>query len=120
MLAESAWLRGRPPASAIWRMAPRIASLSRGPTGFMPASLAGLPQWFEDADVVGDGGAAHVEHAAETRVGQLQASGRRARELHRRHDVHGDTGGPHRMALCFQAARDIDRQLAVALDPAFV
>jgi hypothetical protein len=77
-------------------------------------------QGLEDADVVGDGGAAHVEHAADAGLGQLQAARRGARELHGRHYVHADAGGADRMALGLEPARDIDRQLAVALDPALV
>ena len=77
-------------------------------------------QRLEDAHVVGDGGAAHVEHAADPGLGQLQAAGRGARELHGRHHVHGNAGGADRVALGLEPTRDIDRQLAVALDPALV
>jgi hypothetical protein len=44
------------------------------PTGRFPSSRSGL----EDADVVGDRGAAHVEHAADLGLGQLQRAGRAA------------------------------------------
>src|SRR6185437_14882652 len=120
MLAVSAWLGGRPPASATWRIAPRMASLSRGPRGRMVLSAAALPQGFEDADVVGDRGAPHVEYAAHLCLAELHAFRRAAVELHRRHDVHADAGCADRMALGLQAARDVDRQLAVALDPTLV
>jgi hypothetical protein len=79
-----------------------------------------LAQGLEDAHVVGDRSAAHVEHAADPGLGQLQAAGRGARELHGRHHVHGNAGGANRVALGLEPTRDIDRQLAVALDPALV
>src|SRR6266851_2756905 len=71
MLAVSASVIARPPASATWRMAPRMAWLSRRPTWRIV-----LAQRLEAADVVGDGRAAHVEHAADPGLGQLQATGR--------------------------------------------
>src|SRR6266404_3983203 len=76
-----------------------------------------LPQRLEDADEVGDGGAAHVEDAGELRVLDLHAAGG-ARELHRREDVHRDAGGADRVALGLEPARGIYRQLAVLLGPA--
>src|SRR5258708_27250149 len=96
-------------------MAPRMASLSRWPTGRIE-----LAQRLEDADVIGDRGAAHVEHAADLGLRQLHPTRRGAGKLHGRHHVHADTGGADRMALGLEPARDIDWQLAVALDPALV
>jgi len=131
------WLRNRRPQQ--WRDGPKPPQ-DEGPDlsaalneAFERACLAGeaeaggaasvesaSAQRLEDAHVVGDGGAAHVEHAADPGLGQLQAARRGARELHGRHHVHADAGGADRMALGLEPARDIDRQLAVALDPALV
>src|SRR5690606_39352429 len=90
-----------------WRLStvpPRRTSTS---TGFaMPdlAPLARLLDPLEDRDVVGDGGAAHVEDAAELRALDLDAAGL-AGQLHGRQHVHGHAGGADRMALGLQAAR---------------
>src|SRR6266446_3501514 len=89
-----------------------------------PPPLAGeglgggsLPQRLEDADEVRDGGAAHVEDAGELGVLDLDAAGGTG-ELHGGEDVHRDAGGADRMALGLEAARGVDRQLAVLLGPA--
>jgi hypothetical protein len=131
------WLRNRRPQQ--WRDGPKPVD-DEGPDlsaalneAFERARLAAAAeaagstsvesasaQRLEDAHVVGDGGAAHVEHAADPGLGQLQAAGRGARELHGRHHVHGNAGGANRVALGLEPTRDIDRQLAVALDPALV
>src|SRR5882757_7336867 len=66
-----------------------------------------LPQRLEDAHIVGDGRAAHVEHTADLGLGQLQPAGGGAGELHGGDYVHADAGGADRMALGLQPARDI-------------
>ena len=72
-------------------------------------------QPLEDADVVGDGGAAHVENAAELGAFDLHVAGA-VGELHRGDGMHRHAGGADRMALGFEAAGRIDRQLAVFVD----
>lgn len=67
---------------------------------------------FQDRAVVGDGRPAHVEDTPEPRRIELHVAGLSA-ELHRRQHVHGDPGRADRVALGFQPARGIDRQLAV-------
>ena len=134
------WLRNRRPEQWCdrWRddagpvqhegpdWSPRDAASGRaGPAdqaeaaGSSPADSASA-QRLEDAHVVGDRGAAHVEHAADLRLRKLERAGRGTRELHGRHHVHADARGADRMALGLEPARDVDRQLAVALDPALV
>src|SRR2546421_11812243 len=66
-----------------------------------------LPHPFQDAHVIGDGGAAHIEDAAEARALDLHVAGS-AGELHGGEDVHGDAGRADRMALRLQPARRID------------
>src|SRR5258708_14181038 len=130
------WLRNRCPEQ--WREGPKpvqdagpdwsaLAEASEQARLAAEAEAAGSAslesasaQGLEDAHVVGAGGATHVEHAADPGLGQLQAAGRGARELHGRHHMHADAGGADRMALGLEPARDIDRQLAVAFDPALV
>src|SRR6266702_6034592 len=75
---------------------------------------------LQQRDVVRDRSTAHVEDAGELRVLELHALGRLAGELHRAHHMHGDTGRADRMALRFQAAGRVDRQLAVFLRPALL
>src|SRR5690349_11216401 len=91
----------------------------RRPSG-NDAGDAALAQRLEDAHVVGNGSAAHVEHAAELCPGKLQAFRCSAGKLHGGHYMHRDARRPDRMALGLEAARDVDRQLAVAFDPAFM
>src|SRR5215468_4429855 len=61
-----------------------------------------LAKRLQDADVVGDRGASHVEHTRELGVLDLDAAGR-AGELHRRQDMHGDAGGADRVSLGLEA-----------------
>jgi hypothetical protein len=121
------WRDGRKPVedegpgwSALAEASERARLASEAEAAASASAESASAQGLEDAHVVGDGGAAHVEHAADPGLGQLQAAGRGARELHGRHYVHADAGGADRMALGLEPARDIDRQLAVALDPALV
>src|SRR5688500_18506392 len=76
-----------------------------------------LAQRLEDRDVVGDGGAAHVEDAAEPGLRDLHVAGL-AGELYRREDVHRNPGSTDRVALRLEAARGVDRQPAILLGPA--
>src|SRR5882724_12066824 len=103
-------------------VAPSIGQRGMGPgvrrddeRGFSDLLLDGL----QHRDVVRDRGAAHVEDAAELRALELHAFRRLARKLHRRHHMHGYAGGTDRVALGFQSAGRIDRQLAILLGPAF-
>src|ERR1700733_8914387 len=70
------------------------------------------PQSFEDADVIGDGGAAHIEDTAKLGILDLHVAGC-AGELHRGERMHGYAGGADRMALGLKATGRIDRQPAV-------
>jgi hypothetical protein len=106
--------------SALAEASERARLASEAEAAASAAAESASAQRLEDAHVVGDGGAAHVEHAPDPGLGQLQAARRGTRELHGRHHVHADAGGADRMALGLEPARDIDRQLAVALDPALV
>src|SRR3546814_19971915 len=74
------------------------------------------PQRLEDGDIVGDGGAAHVEDAAESGILHLHVAGLTGK-LHRAQHVHGDAGGADRMALGLEAAGGVDRQPAILLGP---
>src|SRR5258708_7840063 len=60
-----------------------------------PANDFPLPQRFEDAHIVGDGGAAHVEHAADLGLRQLQPAGGRAGKLPGGHHLHPLAGAAH-------------------------
>ncbi|KAF1852476.1 hypothetical protein Lal_00037208 [Lupinus albus] len=75
-------------------------------------------QAAQNAHIVGHCRAAHVEHAGIARIGDLHVA-RIMGRLHGRHHVHRDTGGTDRMALGLQAARGIDRQLAILGGDAF-
>src|SRR3546814_13361176 len=66
------------------------------------------PQRLEDGDIVGDGGAAHVEDAAESGILHLHVAGLTGK-LHRAQHVHGDAGGADRLALGLEAAGGVDR-----------
>lgn len=79
--------------------------------------LSALPQRLQDRDIVGHRRAAHVEHAGGAGARDLDVAGLAA-HLHRRHHVHGDTGGADRVALGLQAAGRVDRQLAALGGPA--
>src|SRR5712691_8033964 len=72
---------------------------------------------LEDAHVVGDRGAAHVEDAAELGVLHLHVAGG-AHELHRRERVHRHPGRADRMALGLEPAGRVDRQRPALLGQA--
>ncbi len=59
-----------------------------------------LPQPFQNADVIGDRGAAHIENAAELGVLDLHVAGFSG-ELHRRERVHRHAGGADRVTFGF-------------------
>src|SRR5262245_56100658 len=73
---------------------------------------------LEDAHVIRDCRATHVEDAGERRALHLHVTGSFG-ELHGAERVHGDTGGADRMALGLEPAGRIDRQLAVLLGQPF-
>src|ERR1044071_1008915 len=100
-------------------MAPvTLPSASRSTSAFM-ATLAPPPlaQPLEDADIVGDGGTAHVEDPRKLGIPYLHVAGL-AHELHRAERVHGHAGGADRMAIRFQPAGGVHRQPTVLLSPA--
>src|SRR5581483_2804304 len=85
---------------------------SRPETAEKPARLripsprraaARSPQPLQNADVIGDRGAAHIEDAAEARVLDLHVAGA-ARKLHGGERVHGHAGGADRMTLGLEPA----------------
>ena len=82
--------------------------------------LASLLDAFENACVVRDRGAAHVENPAKRRVLDLNRRRHFAAKLHRRQRMHGNAGCADRMALRLQTARGVDRQSATNLGPPFV
>src|SRR5262245_10138843 len=74
---------------------------------------------FEDAHIVRDRGAAHVEKAAEPRVLDLEIAGR-AGELHGGERMHRYAGGADRVALGLESARRVDRQAPAHLGEAIL
>src|SRR5215469_13308056 len=73
---------------------------------------------LEDADEIGDGGAAHIKDAGKRGVRHLDAA-RLTGHLHRGQHMHRDAGRADRVTLRFEPARGVDRELAVLLGPPF-
>src|SRR5205823_14768303 len=83
-----------------------------------PLSARSTSQRFQDADKIGDRGAAHVHDPGELCVADLHVAGLPG-HLHRGEDVHRDAGRADRVALRLETARRVDRELAALLGPAF-
>src|SRR3974377_698326 len=83
----------------------------------LPQLLGYLFGRLENRDVGRDCSTNHVEDAAELRISDLHALRGLACKLHRRHYMHGDAGCADRVAFGLEAARWVDRQLAVLLRP---
>src|SRR5450830_164840 len=64
---------------------------------------------FQNAHIVGHGGAAHIEHAGIASIGNLHVASIVA-GLHGGHHMHRYAGGADRMPFRFEAAGRIDRQ----------